>query len=229
MAEAQVSQLYTNISPRQRGKIAGWSLVLVWQVRVDLERKNKGEQWSSTRHNKTSWQISLTNSGHWFCSSCICPTQTVLLWDTLLVSQSSQCFGEKSLSLAGGSLLVFFTYWLFFTACSFSKFLTESLSPYFRCPFFLSRLCCWHLCSTLELNGMHFTIWNDYCHLAALAGKAMATHSSVLAWRIPGMEEPGGLPSLGSHRVGHYWSDLAAAAAAAALGSFYLTFFSSSD
>ena len=44
----------------------------------------------------------------------------------------------------------------------------------------------------------------------------MATHSSVLAWRIPGMAEPGGLPSMGSHRVGHDWSDLAAAAAAAA-------------
>ena len=41
----------------------------------------------------------------------------------------------------------------------------------------------------------------------------MATHSSVLAWRIPGTGEPGGLPSLGSHRVGHDWSDLAAAAA----------------
>ena len=41
----------------------------------------------------------------------------------------------------------------------------------------------------------------------------MATHSSVLAWRIPGMREPGGLPSMGSHRVGHDWSDLAAAAA----------------
>ena len=39
----------------------------------------------------------------------------------------------------------------------------------------------------------------------------MATHSSVLAWRIPGMEEPGGLPSL-VDRVGHNWSDLAAAA-----------------
>ena len=39
----------------------------------------------------------------------------------------------------------------------------------------------------------------------------METHSSVLAWRIPGTGEPGGLPSMGSHRVGH---DLAAAAAA---------------
>ena len=40
----------------------------------------------------------------------------------------------------------------------------------------------------------------------------MATHSSVLAWRIPETGEPGGLPSMGSHRVGHDWSDLAAAA-----------------
>ena len=42
----------------------------------------------------------------------------------------------------------------------------------------------------------------------------MATHSSVLAWRIAGTGEPGGLPSMESHRVGHDWSDLAAAAAA---------------
>ena len=38
--------------------------------------------------------------------------------------------------------------------------------------------------------------------------KEMATHSSVLAWRIPGMGEPGGLLSMGLHRVGHDWSDL---------------------
>ena len=41
----------------------------------------------------------------------------------------------------------------------------------------------------------------------------MATHSSVLAWRILGIGEPGGLLSMGSHRVGNDWSDLAAAAA----------------
>ena len=40
----------------------------------------------------------------------------------------------------------------------------------------------------------------------------MATHYRILAWRIPGTEEPSGLPSMGSHRVGHDWSDLAAAA-----------------
>ena len=52
-------------------------------------------------------------------------------------------------------------------------------------------------------------------HFHALE-KEMATHSSVLAWRISGTAEPGGLPSMGSHRVGHNWSDFAAAAAAAA-------------
>ena len=56
----------------------------------------------------------------------------------------------------------------------------------------------------------------------------MATHSNVFAWRIPGPGKPGGLPSMGSHRVGHDWSDLAAAAAAvpapiaAELIDFYL-------
>ena len=49
-------------------------------------------------------------------------------------------------------------------------------------------------------------------HFHALE-KEMATHSSVLAWRIPRTGEPGGLPSLGSHRVGYDWSNLAAAAA----------------
>ena len=50
----------------------------------------------------------------------------------------------------------------------------------------------------------------------------MATHSSVLAWRIPGTGEPGGLPSVGSQRVGHDCSDLAAAAAAERTGYIYL-------
>ena len=46
----------------------------------------------------------------------------------------------------------------------------------------------------------------------------MAAHSSVLAWRIPGTEEPGGLPSTGPRRAGHAWSGSAAAAECAALG-----------
>ena len=59
-----------------------------------------------------------------------------------------------------------------------------------------------------RLSNFTFTF-----HFHALENE-MATHSSVLAWRIPGTGEPRGLPSVGSHRVGHDWSDLAAAAAA---------------
>ena len=62
--------------------------------------------------------------------------------------------------------------------------------------------------SQTQLGNFTFTF-----HFHALE-KEMATRSSVLAWRIPGTREPGGLPSMGSHRVGHDWSDLAAAAAA---------------
>ena len=64
--------------------------------------------------------------------------------------------------------------------------------------------------SRARLSDFTFTF-----HLHALE-KEMTTHSSVLAWRIPGTEEPGGLLSMGSHGVGHDWSDLAAAAAAEA-------------
>ena len=51
--------------------------------------------------------------------------------------------------------------------------------------------------SQAQLNDFTFTF-----HFPALE-KEMATHSSVLAWRIPGTGEPGGLPSMGSHRIGH--------------------------
>ena len=62
--------------------------------------------------------------------------------------------------------------------------------------------------SWTRLSDFTFTF-----HFHALE-EEMETHSSVLAWRIPGTAEPGGLPSMGSHSVGHDWSDLAAAAAA---------------
>ena len=61
--------------------------------------------------------------------------------------------------------------------------------------------------SRTRLSDFTFTF-----HFPALETE-MATHSSVLAWRIPGTGEPGGLQSMGSHRVGHNLSDLAAAAA----------------
>ena len=62
--------------------------------------------------------------------------------------------------------------------------------------------------SWTRLSDLTFTF-----HFQALE-KEMATPSRVLAWRIPGMAEPGGLLSMGPHRIGHDWSNLAAAAAA---------------
>ena len=64
--------------------------------------------------------------------------------------------------------------------------------------------------SWTRLNDFTFTF---YFHALE---REMVTHSSVLAWRIPGTGKPGGLLSVGSQRVRHDWSDLAAAAAAAA-------------
>ena len=69
--------------------------------------------------------------------------------------------------------------------------------------------------SQTQLRGFTFAF-----HFHALE-KEMATHSSVLAWRLPGTGKPGGLPSMGSHRVGHDWSDLAAAAAIPRLHGFW--------
>ena len=66
-----------------------------------------------------------------------------------------------------------------------------------------------------RLSNFPFTF-----HFHALE-KEMATHSSVLAWRIPGIGEPGGLLSMGSHRIRHDWRDLAAAAAASFIQALF--------
>ena len=78
----------------------------------------------------------------------------------------------------------------------------------------------------LLLGGKVMTNWDSILkrrditlptkvHLVKAMEKEMATYSSILAWTIPGTEEPGGLPSMGWHRVRHDWSDLAAATAGA--------------
>jgi len=81
------------------------------------------------------------------------------------------------------------------TGCHDLQFWMLSFKPTFHSPLSLSPR------DSLVLFHFH------------VLEKEMATHSSVFAWRIPGMGEPGGLPSMGPHRVGHDWSDLAAAAA----------------
>ena len=80
-------------------------------------------------------------------------------------------------------------------------------------PVFLSG----ESCGQRSLVGCHLWgrivrhNWSNLAYMHALE-KEMATHSSILPWRIPGTEEPGGLPSTGLHRVRHDWSDLAEAA-----------------
>ena len=66
-------------------------------------------------------------------------------------------------------------------------------------------------CSPWDLKELDMTEQLHFHFHSYVLEKEIATHSSVLAWRIPGTEEPGRLPSMGSHRVGHDWSDLAAA------------------
>ena len=73
-----------------------------------------------------------------------------------------------------------------------------------------------HLPSRRQGTQVLFLGWEDPLE------EEMATHSSVLAWRIPGAGEPGGLTSMGSHRVGHDRSDLAAAASLSMNGNVIL-------
>jgi len=76
----------------------------------------------------------------------------------------------------------------------------------------LIELC--HLSNLLQIPNDHRKIDGEFFgnFSCSCTEKAMATHSSTLAWRIPGTEKPSRLPSVGSYRVGHNWSDLAAAA-----------------
>ena len=72
---------------------------------------------------------------------------------------------------------------------------------------------CWATVHGVKKSQTWLSDFTFTFHFHALE-KEMATHSSVLAWRIPGTGEPGGLRSMGLHRVGHGWSDAAAAAVA---------------
>ena len=81
---------------------------------------------------------------------------------------------------------------------------TESISLFYTSvSLLLSRIqgYRYHL-SKFHIYALVYCIYNMLARFVILE-KEMATHSGVLAWRIPGTEEPGGLPSMGSHRVGH--------------------------
>ena len=88
------------------------------------------------------------------------------------------------------------------------------------CIYFFQILFPYRLLQNTKISFLCYTIgpcWLSilYIVVCICSEKAMAPHSSTLAWKIPWMEEPGGLQSMGSLRVGHDWRDLAAVAAAA--------------
>ena len=76
---------------------------------------------------------------------------------------------------------------------------------YGECSRMLFSISVLSLCNPMDCSMPGFPVFHYLLEFAQ-----MATHSSVLAWRIPRVGEPGGLPSMGSHRVGYDWSDLAA-------------------
>ena len=157
----------------------------------------------------------------------------------------SQCTGfECPVSCIELGLVIYFTYGNIHVSTLFSQIIPSSLSPTeSKSLFFISvSFVVLHIGSSGEGNGtplqysclenpMDGGAWWAAVHGVAKSWtqlsdftftfhfhpleKEMATHSSVLAWRIPVTGEPGGLPSMGLHRVGHDWSDLAAVAVAA--------------
>ena len=76
------------------------------------------------------------------------------------------------------------------------------VSLMYQLDWIISRYLAKHYFLVKKLPTMQET-WPQFLCQENPLEKELATHSSVLAWRIPGMEEPGGLPSMGSHRVGH--------------------------
>ena len=83
---------------------------------------------------------------------------------------------------------------------------------------------CWAAVHGVAKSQTRLSDFTVTFHFHALE-EEMATRSSVLAWRIPGTGEPGGLPSVGSHRVRHDWSDLAAAVSESDFSQYYTTKF----
>ena len=148
--------------------------------------KSFARKFTEMSQNLNSWQPGIRFHTHWYCT--ILPHWFVIM----ALSPGVIHFSLKELSW-----LVWRRQWHLISVLlpgkSHGGRSLEGCSP------------CGRWGSGTRLSDFTFTF-----HFHALE-KEMATHSSVLAWRIPGMGEPSGLPSMGSHRVVHDWSDLAAA------------------
>ena len=94
------------------------------------------------------------------------------------------------------SIIIYFRLWSYGTPLQYSSLENP-----------MGRGACWATVHGVVEGWTQLSDFTFTFHFHALE-KEMATHSSILAWRIPWMGEPGGLPSTGSHRVRHHWSDL---------------------
>ena len=127
-------------------------------------------------------------------------------------SGSSQCTSpEHHVSHIEPGLAICFTYDNIHVSMLFSQIIPPSPSSTESSRLFYTSVSI--LQSRKEVYHYHLSKFHIYALVYSIGKKEMATHSIVLAGRIPRTEEPGGLPSIGSHRVGHDWSDLAVVAA----------------
>ena len=133
-------------------------------------------------------------------------TSTWILFSILLVVISSMFTGEIGLQLSISIL-------------SLSALGTHELQNVLSSPVFFD-------CGSSFIKLLSFCLLVWFLSARLILEKAMAPHSSTLAWKIPWMEEPGGLLFMGSHRVGHDGSDLAAAAAADWFNVFNVIYYS---
>ena len=123
---------------------------------------------------------------------------------------------EQSCDSSGGeTFFFFFLFWTFLFALGYSPWTREGNCKPLQYSCLENPMdggAWWATVHGVATSRSRLSDFTFTFHFHTM-GKEMATHSSVLAWRIPGTAEPGGLLSMGSHRVGHDWSDLAAAAA----------------
>ena len=173
------------------------------------------EAWHAAIHGVTKSQTRLSNwtELNW-CSICV-DNNLDYTWTSqmsnMLCLQWRTCFKKKDISYSKLCLLnerPFLRYILIYTPLQYSCLENP-----------MDRGAWWAAVHGVAKSWTRLSDFTFTFPVPAL-GKEMATHSSVIAWRVPGMREPGGLPSMGSHRVGHDWSNLAAAAAVTKLVAF---------
>ena len=161
-----------------------------------------------------NWKFVLINAFHRFC-----PSSLHLSWPLVCSLYLWSCFCFV-LFCSFGLVFLESTHKWYLMVFVFVWLISPSIIPFWKgkwqptSVFLPGKSHGWRSlagCSPGGRKESDTTEWLHFHFHFHVLEKEMATHSSVLAWRIPGTEETGGQPSMGSHRVGHDWSDLAVA------------------